>query len=248
MNSGQYGGVHLPTLSKVNKSIIIVFVGLFLLNSVLKSTAGINLAGILGLSGSQIFNGMIFEFFTYPIIGTSLLEVVFNSMLLWFIGSEIESMWGTSRYLKFMATSLIGGGLIFFAISVSFLSSSVYFSVPLTGMTGFINALLLAYAILFPDKTFLFMLIFPVKAKIFCSLLIAMQLYIGIFSPGGVLAWGHLGAMFSGFMFMIIASQKSMKRGPFDGLFNTKNGKNNKKGRGKLTLVKNDDDKPKYWH
>jgi membrane associated rhomboid family serine protease len=225
-----------PPLTKTSKILIGITVGLFLINSILK-TQGIALDGILGLSSLGMSKGLIFQIFTYPFIGRGLLEVVFNSLLLWFIGSEMESLWGIKRYLKFLATSVIGAGIIFLTIGFIFFSNSMMGSIPLTGLAGAMSALLLAYAIIFPDRTFSFMLIFPMKAKYFCMILIAMQLYMGFFSPAAILAWGHLGAMLSGFLFM---------------LFVAKGGKKSEKRKvssAKLKLVKNEeDDKPKYWH
>ncbi|MCK5882995.1 MAG: rhomboid family intramembrane serine protease [Bacteriovoracaceae bacterium] len=233
------GGIHLPQLSKTNKVIIIAMVAAFLLGSIMKEFADFQFATLLGLSTANILRGNILSPFSYPFIGTGLMEVVFNGMLFWFIGSELEPLWGRKRYLTFMAVSLLGGALIFLFLQFMFMGTSL---LSLTGMAGVTSSMLVAYAILYPDRTFLFMLIFPVKAKYFCMLLIGMQLYMGIFSPSFILAWGHLGAILSGFLYMAyVANAKNFKGMPS---FKAKKKKNH------LKLV-DDEDKsngPKYWH
>lgn len=233
------GGIHLPQLSKTNKIIIIAVVAAFLVGSILREFSGIQLAPLLGLSTANLFRGNIFSPLTYPFIGTGLMEVVFNGMLFWFIGSELETLWGRKRYLTFMVAAALGGALIFLFIQFMFMGTSF---LSLTGMAGVTSAMLVAYAILYPDRTFLFMLIFPVKAKYFCMLLIGMQLYMGVFSPGFVLAWGHLGAMLSGFLYMIyVANAKNFKGMPS---FLVKK----KKSHLKLVDDEKKDNGPKYWH
>ncbi len=235
------GGIHLPVLTKVNKIIVITMVAVFLLGSILSQAAGINLTTLLGLSSGNILRGNLLSPVTYPFIGTGLMEVVFNGLLFWFIGSELEPLWGRKRYLAFMTVSGLGGALIFLLIQFFFMGTSF---ISLTGMAGITSSLLIAYAILYPDRTFLFMLLFPVKAKYFCMLLIGMQLYLGIFSPAFVLSWGHLGAMGSGFLYLLFVANARNFKGmpPFKA----------KKKKKHLKLVDDFDDKnengPKYWH
>ena len=107
----------------------------------------------------------------------------------------------------------------------------------LSGPSGICYSLLVAYAILFPDRTLLLYL-FPVKAKWFCLILTAILLYQGVLGAGGSGALGHLGAMASGFGYLLFLSRKSLNLPKFA---------QKKKGKAKLKIVK-DDDGPKYWH
>jgi len=237
---------YMPPFTKVNKAIIISTVAVFILGSIWKV-----LPAYLGLSAGAFFNGHIYELLTYPFVSRGLLEVVFNCLLVWFIGCELENLWGTIRYVSFLATSYIGAGLIYLMVSVLFFSGSAVYSYPLMGLHGLCSALLLAYAILYPDRVFHFMLIIPVKAKWFCAILIGMELYSGVFSPSAALAWGHLGAMGCGYCFMVVVSsqwwisRQARSRSRVD-VVRQKKVKNSH-----LTIVKDDDDdndKPKYFH
>ena len=85
-----------------------------------------------------------------------------------------------------------------------------------------------------------FFTFFPVKAKWFCLILIGMLTYQGIFTPGAAGAWGHLGAMASGFGFMFFASRNSLSLPSFGQ-------KKRPKSKANLRIVKDDDEEgPKH--
>jgi membrane associated rhomboid family serine protease len=225
--------MQLPPLTKVNKYLVIGTVSLFLFHSIMKLATGAYLSQFLSLSNGMFLSGHVYQIVTYPLMATGLFEVIFDCLILWFIGSELELLWGTKRYIKYISVSAILGGLLFIGIS-SLLGYSSY----LSGPGGICYSLLVAYAILFPDRTLLLYL-FPVKAKWFCLILTAILLYQGIFSVGGVGAWGHLGAMASGFGYLLFLARKSLKLPAF---------RTKKKNKAGLRIVKDEDnDGPKYW-
>ncbi|MCY4523547.1 MAG: rhomboid family intramembrane serine protease [Halobacteriovoraceae bacterium] len=229
--------IHTPKLTSTNKILIIFMVLFFVLGAIMEKN-GLSLIGILGLTANGVFQGAIYQLFTWPFIGRGLLEVVFNCLLLWFLGSELENMWGKRRYLVFVLWTIMGAGIIFLGLSLFFFSGS---SLALTGMAGLVDALLLAYAILFPDRVFHFMLIIPVQAKYFCMILIGMQLYFGFFSSAAVLAWGQLAAMACAFCYMILVSSPTLKK-----LFTFSQRRKARSNHLKL-VKKNGDRPPKYW-
>ncbi|WP_417334857.1 rhomboid family intramembrane serine protease [Halobacteriovorax marinus] len=237
--------IQIPTLTKVNKIILIVMGVLFLLSSILKATSGAGLVSYLGLSPAMFFSGHIYEIVTYPFIASGVFDVLFNGLLLWFIGSELESQWGVKRYIAFLVTSTIGAGLVYLLVATVFLSDTGLFGYPLYGMHGAGSALCLAYAVLYPDRIFTFMLIFPMRAKYFCMILVGMLLFNGFFTPGKVLAWGHLGAMAFGYGWMHLISSPKWK-----GIVQRaeKQRTARPKSKAKLRIVKDEDEKPpKYW-
>lgn len=239
--------LQMPPLSKTNKALMITTGVLFLLESILSKTSGVSLAGILGLSANSFGSGLIFQVLTYPLIEKQLLAVIFNGLLLWFLGSELESQWGTKRYLQFLAGAVLSAAAVYLMLGFFILSNSAVYSFPLIGMQGIASALCVAYGILYPDRTFMFMMIFPMKAKWFCALLVGMELYTGFFSPMGALAWGHIAAILGGFAMLVRFSRaRNQKKAP--GNFSFKMEK--KKGKAHLSLVEEEDDEtrpPKYW-
>lgn len=239
--------VYLPRLSLINKIMIILMSAIFILNFILNKSMGMDLTTTLGLSASTFLKGHLYQMITYPFIGQSFIELILNALMLWLMGSEFEENWGKNRYLYFLLTVIVGGGLIYIAISALFFAGHIVYSFPLTGLSGLVSALCVAYAVIYPTRVFSFMMVIPIQAKYFCWILVAIALYQGVSSPLMIGAWGQLGAILFGFLFMVIVSHRNFK------LLAQKMGQmtqisSKRKSKAKLSIVKDDDDQPpKYW-
>jgi membrane associated rhomboid family serine protease len=247
-----------PSMSRFNKGLLIAVGVMFILHSILSSTGVTSsLPAILGLSSTGVFSGLIFQIVTYPFINVSLMGLLFEALLIWFLGSELESRWGTKTYIQFFAASVIGAAIIYLILSATVFSSFAA-AVPLIGLAGFGHALCLAYAIIYPDRQFLFMFIFPMKAKWFCALMVGILLYSGIFSQGSKSAWGHLAAMLVGYLFLHfkargLAKSRSGGDGPYHPVNNWLKSREAKKRQKRvkdsdfyIVPDEDDDDKPTY--
>jgi membrane associated rhomboid family serine protease len=162
--------IYLPKLTLVNKILIIIASSCFILEFILSKTTNIYLGNILGLSAEHITHGHLYSLITYPFLSRSIIEVILNCLMLWLMGSEFEANWGTKRYVNFMLSVVIGGGLLYLGVSILFFSSSPIYQFPLVGLSGIVSSLCLAYAVIFPDRVFSFMMLIPVKAKYFCMI------------------------------------------------------------------------------
>jgi membrane associated rhomboid family serine protease len=238
--------LHVPPLTKTNKTILIVLAGAFLLQSILGLTTGIQLTPILGLSSEGVLQGRVYQLFTYVLVQRNFFDFLFNALIFWFIGADLELRWGRKIFLTFLLTSVLGAALFYLGLSFAFFRDDMIFTFPMIGISGMSYALLLAYGMIFSDRILTFMLIFPMKAKYFCGILAGIELYMAIFSPYAKSAWGHLGAMISGVIYLKLTSQ--VARGQGVGNWIKKYKKENLKR--KLTLIKNEseeDKDPKYW-
>jgi membrane associated rhomboid family serine protease len=133
------------------------------------------LGSYLALSSDGFSSGLIYQLITYPFIEASFMGLLFEGLLLWFIGSELESKWGRKFYIEFFLISILSVAPLYLI-----LSKTLGLSAPLMGITGFNYALLVAYAIIYSERQLMFMMIFPMKAKYFCLLLAGIQLYTGL--------------------------------------------------------------------
>lgn len=239
--------IYLPKLTPVNKVLIIISSALFILEFALQKFSAINLGGFFGLSAQHFMSGHVYTLITYPFFSRSLIEVILNCLMLWLMGSEFESNWGTKRYLNFLLSVVAGGGLLFLSISAVFFQGSEVYSFPLIGMAGIVSSLCVAYAVIFPDRVFSFLMVIPVKAKYFCMILVAISLFQGLSGPTGVGAWGQLGGIVAAYLFMVLVSNRNFK------ILAQKMGqltqmRTAKKSKAKLTIVKDDNEHPpKYW-
>lgn len=238
MNQVQF---QAPRLSKINKVILIGAVVGFISTAILKAIGAFSLVSFLGLSSNGLASGLIFQLITYPFVEVQLMSVIFNCLILWFIGSELESQWGQKIYLRFLLMIVLGVGLIFGLVNLLFFFGTPVHFTSLYGLSGINFALLIAYSMLFPDRQMAFMMLFPMRARTFCWILVGIEAYMAIFSSLKT-SWAHLLAM--GLSFLIIHFQnKSLIRKV---LQSTWGGKAPKKKH--LYVVKDEDQKPpKYW-
>ncbi len=232
-----------PPLTKVNK-ILLISVGVtFLVYSILKAVGALNLVQFLGLSANGLFNGLIFQLFTYGLVETQLMSLIFSGMVVWFVGSELESLWGSRVYLRFLLLTVVGVGLIYTLIGLIFFYGTNVYMTPIHGLAGINFALLTAYAILYPDRQMSLMMIFPVRARTFCLILGAIEAYMAIFTSFSS-AWAHLLAMGISFLIIRFQTQPLLKR-VLNSTFSAKKSSSSKKH---LYVVKDEEkDPPKYW-
>ena len=240
--------IYLPKLTLVNKIMITVSTVVFIMDFIMSKIGGMgSLISIFGLSGANAFSGHIYTLITYPFLSSSLIEVILNCLMMWLMGSEFEANWGTKRYVSFILTTIFGGALLYLGVIALFFQNHVVYAFPLSGFAGIVGALCLAYAVIYPDRIFSFLMIIPVKAKYFCMLLVVISLYQGVASPTGVGAWGQLGAIASAYLFMIAISHRNFKT-LADKMSKMTQARPVKKSKAKLSIVKDDNDQPpKYW-
>lgn len=233
--------MYTPPLTKVNKVIIITTAACFLVSAILQAIGAFSLVDFIGLSASGLFRGFIYQLITYPFVETNILTVVFNCLVVWLIGGELERNWGQKIYVRFLALTVLCVGLIFALVNLLFFFGTPNYFASLHGLSGINFALLIAYAMLFPDRPMAFMMIFPMKAKTFCWILVAMEAYFAVFSSIRS-SWAHLLAMGISFLIIHFQSNPLIKKALHTSWKPRSTGKKH------LYVVKDDDQKPpKYW-
>ena len=231
-----------PPITKINKVILIASGTCFILFSILKAVGAFNLVGLLGLSASGLMGGFVFQLITYPFIEVNLMGFIFNALVVWFIGSELERQWGAKIYVRFLLINVLCVGLIYALVNLLFFYGTFTYSAPIHGLTGINFAMLIAYSLLYPDRQMSLMMIFPMRARTFCWILAGIEAYMAIFSNLSS-AWAHLLAM--GISYLIIRFQTTpLVRKVLNASFEKK-----KRTKGHLYVVKEEDDQkpPKFW-
>lgn len=200
-------GYYLPTLTKINKTFIMTVAALFVLGQIGQSFGMLNLANYLGASGDGFRSGFIFQPFTYFLIEKSFLSLLFNTLMIWFMGSDLEARFGQKAYLKILGLALFIPGLIYCLISGFIFPNSAFSSHILLGLTGLNFTFCMAQATMEPNRVFSFFFVFPMRAIHFCGLLVLMELYSLFFGGGIYTAWVHLMGMALGWI--VIKGQKN---------------------------------------
>jgi membrane associated rhomboid family serine protease len=111
-------------------------------------------------------------------------------------GSELERLWGPTRYRNFLLAGLLAAAVAQLAVTALTNSNN-----PTVGASGALFALLLAFGMLFPDR--IIMPLFPpipMKARTFVMVFGALELLLGYLDRSGVAHFAHLGGMVGGFL------------------------------------------------
>jgi membrane associated rhomboid family serine protease len=144
----------------------------------------------------------IWRFLTFQFLHADLEHLIFNMLALYFFGPIVESYLGSRRFLPFYLLCGIGGVAMYLILwMVGFQIS--YPWVPLVGASAGIFGILIAAALVAPNATVMFMMIFPMPLRTLAWLFIAYAIWIVISrgqNAGGEAA--HLGGAAVGWLLM----------------------------------------------
>lgn len=146
----------------------------------------------------------VWQVLTYQFLHADVWHILMNMYVLWMFGSEVEAMWGSKRFLQYYFISGIGAGIAHTAMS--FVTSQpnefgLERYVPLVGASGSIMGVMIAFAVMFPYRTFYFFPIFiPIKAWFLVSAYILIEIFKGFMSNDNVAHFAHLGGALTGFL------------------------------------------------
>jgi len=187
-------------LSMALKGLIGANVAMFVLTTFVPA-----LIPVLGLVPSAVVHQFrIWQLASYMFLHGGLFHILFNMLALWMFGAELERIWGTREFLKFYFITGVGAGALTVAFSLlpfGFAEQLQY--VIVIGASGAIYALLLAYALYFPDRPIYMYFVFPIPAKIFVLIMGAIAFYSSMSdSGGGVANATHLGGLVIGYLYL----------------------------------------------
>jgi len=159
--------------------------------------AGPQFVEALGVTPVKVLQNLsLHQLFTYMFLHGSFFHILINMFILWMFGTEIESTWGTKRFFKYYFLTGIAGGIF----TVAFQPNLVY---PTIGASGAIYGLLVAYAVMFPNRTIYIYFLFPVKVKYAVIVFVVLE-FLASFSAtaDGVGHLAHLGGAAVGFVYL----------------------------------------------
>jgi membrane associated rhomboid family serine protease len=144
------------------------------------------------------------QLISYQFMHGGVWHLFFNMLALWMFGSELESIWGSRRFLTFYLLAGIGAGLAQIAVTSFFPS----YGGPTVGASGAIQGVMIAFGFMFPDRPILmFPIFFPIPAKIFVLLWIGIDIVSGLMGSDGVAHFAHLGGALTGYLLFRFGDQ-----------------------------------------
>jgi membrane associated rhomboid family serine protease len=154
------------------------------------------------------------QLFTYLFMHGSLMHLFFNMFALWMFGMELENVWGSKKFLIFYLTCGVGAGLTNLLIAPLFTTVG-----PTVGASGSVYGVLLAFAMMYPDRPIFIYFLFPVKAKYFITFFIILEIFNGVAgTQSGIAHFAHLGGAFVAFIYLMADSGRIPVRRWFSGL------------------------------
>lgn len=164
--------------------------------------AGRGLSELIGLAvlrpSDVVTHFYVWQLVTYMFLHQGIAHILFNMLALWMFGVEFERLWGTRQFLKFYFFCGVGAGLCVIAGNYLFGSPNV----ATIGSSGAIYGILLASAVLWPERQILFYFLIPIKMKYFVAIIGAIA-FLNSFNPSNpVSEIAHLGGMLFGYVYL----------------------------------------------
>lgn len=145
------------------------------------------------------YNFQIWQLITYQFMHGDFFHILFNMFILWMFGIEIENMWGSKKFLYFYLLCGVVAGLAHILIN-PLISGHGAFTV---GASGAITGVMVAFAMMFPNRLIFLYFLIPVKAKYFIGFLIILDILL-ISNPDNIARIAHVGGALTGFLFVIL--------------------------------------------
>ncbi len=175
------------------KSLIAANVVVFLLQGASRGT----MEGLFALWPLQPIDGQsyfhVWQIITYAFLHGNITHIAFNMLGLWMFGAEIERYVGPRRLLACYFASVVSAALSQLIVP-SLLGAPPG---PTIGASGGVFGLLLAYALMFPNRKVVPLIPpIPMPAWLFATLYAGIELFLGVTgSMTGVAHFAHLGGM-----------------------------------------------------
>jgi membrane associated rhomboid family serine protease len=187
------GGRGLSALPRAVKWLLITNVALYIINVLTRD----KLVALFGVIPTQVLHDFaVYQLITYMFLHGSFLHILFNMLILWMFAPEIELTWGTRRFLNYYFLTGIAGGLF----TVAFQPNAGF---PTIGASGAIYGILVAYAVMFPDRTLYLFFLVPMRVKYAVMLFVGLEFLFSLSATAdGVGHLAHLGGAAVGFLYL----------------------------------------------
>ncbi len=144
-------------------------------------------------------NFQVWQLITYQFMHAGFGHIFFNMFMLWMFGMEIENILGSKKFLYYYLICGVAAGLAQLFIAP-------LFSVPAftIGASGAVFGVMIAFALMFPDRLIFLWFLIPIKAKYLIGLLFVLEIFWIGDAGSDVAHLAHLGGAIAGFIFIML--------------------------------------------
>jgi len=178
-------------------SAVIILIGANVLVFVLQGQSPGRIDELFALWPLQPLDGKVYfqpwQIISYAFLHGNVTHIGFNMLGLWMFGSEIERYVGPKRLLACYFASVVTAALTQLFIPMLFHAPPA----PTIGASGGVFGLLLAYALMFPDRKVVPLIPpIPMPAWLFATIYAGIELFLGVTGTlSGIAHFAHLGGM-----------------------------------------------------
>jgi len=147
-------------------------------------------------------NFQVWQLITYQFMHGGFGHIFFNMFALWMFGMEIENNWGSKKFLIYYLLCGVVAGL-FQLFLTPLLGSMPAITI---GASGAVYGVLIAFALMFPDRPIYLYFLLPIKAKYLVGFLIVLEFLLVDSAGSNVAHLAHLGGALAGFLFILFDS------------------------------------------
>jgi membrane associated rhomboid family serine protease len=201
-----WGGLLPPAI----KTLLIACTAVFLVQTLVQLFGGpaaeLVLVTWLGLVPRGVTHGLrVWQPFTYLFLHGGLWHLLINMFVLWMFGVDLERAWGQRRFYIYYLVSGVGAGVVNIIVkTVLDPSGRGSALVPTIGASGAIYGVLLAAALVFPDRQ-VWLIPFPVtlSMRVYALIMGGIEFFATLGAAGdNVSHVTHLGGMLVGYLFL----------------------------------------------
>ncbi len=139
---------------------------------------------------------MVWQVLTYLFLHGGFWHILMNMFILWMFGSDLERTWGSREFLKYYFICGVGAALFNIILQPNSM-------IPIIGASGAIYGILVAFAMMYPNRLVYIYFLFPVKVKYLVIFLVVMEFLLSMGGGQGNIAHiAHLGGMLVGFLYL----------------------------------------------
>lgn len=196
-----WGGLLTPAI----KALLIANTAVFLVQTLLQLFNPVAARAFIlgfGLVPDAFVHGLrVWQPFTYLFLHGGLLHLLLNMFVLWMFGADIERAWGRRKFLAYYFLTGMGAGLFNVVVKTV---GGVNETIPTIGASGAIYGVLIAAAILFPDRQ-VWLIPFPVTLpmRAYVTVIGAIAFFGSLGATGdNVSHISHLGGMVVGYLYL----------------------------------------------
>ncbi len=184
-------------MGPATKWIIIISGVLLPLQTIVGKFAGPVLVEYFGLIPAYVTGRYwLWQPLTYLFLHGGVFHWLFNMLIFWMFGAELERQWGTRQFLKYFFITGVGSALCVLALT----PHSV---VPTIGSSGAVFGFIVAFAMMFPNAVMYLYFLIPLKVWQAAILFAFIEFFTGMQGGGsGISQFAHLGGMATGYVYL----------------------------------------------